>query len=246
MYYMKMFLFTNTTANMTHNQNAAGTLDHADSISETITEGIENDSNSEEGNFDIINSGQSISPQPSQDIQTSSPRPPSEYPLEFLITYSIRQAQRTEETQRYNRSKAEEQRIEQEFDIVVIKYARNALDEIGFRAPIEKGYVVGLILAHIRRLKIRPFGRHLNEHPETRKRLNITGGTSFSTFNRKNNRLSEETRSALEDAARHVLYSVYRVGHDIPRSVAEAHEEVDGSPLYLENKFPRRITDEVE
>ncbi|UWG47790.1 hypothetical protein HSRCO_2897 [Halanaeroarchaeum sp. HSR-CO] len=231
---------------MYYTENNRGKYDHCDSVGQTVTAGIRDEENSETEDYEVIKSGDSISSQPSQDIHTSSPRRPSEYPRQFLIDYAIRQKQREEQSQPNNRSSAEEAKVEQEFDFVVIDYARNALDERGFRAPIKRGYVVGLILAKIRKLKIKPLARHLNRNPETRNRLEPIGGTSHSTINRRKNELSEDHLRIVEDAAQDVLYAVYRRGHDFPESVREAHEDDHCSPICLENKFVDRVSDELE
>ena len=141
--------------------------------------------------------------------------------------YLLREAQVDNGVEPGERSKEDECKVQQAFDLRVIEITNRVLenpiaDATHGEFPIADEAVYTLVLQHVRNEPVEEFISHLQAIPKVSEELSIDGKLNKPTITDWERKLTTADKNAINACAIRVLYAVYRSGQAFPQGVWDA------------------------
>ena len=144
-----------------------------------------------------------------------------------LGQYLLRKAQVADGVEPSNRSKEDERKVEQAFDLSVIDITNRVLrnpvaDATHGEFPITDEAVCALVLHRVRNEPVEEFTSHLEAVPEVLEELGLDETLNKQTITAWETKLTTADIDAIDACATRVLYAAYRSGQAFPQGVWNA------------------------
>ena len=138
--------------------------------------------------------------------------------------YQLRQAQVDDGVEPGDRSQKDEHEVEKAFDLRVLDITNRVLgipvvDATHGEFSISDDAVCTLVLYRVRKEPVEKFTSHLEAVPEVSKELGLDEKLDKQTISDWEAKLIPENKTAIDDCATRVLYTVYRSGQAFPQQV---------------------------